>query len=73
MSWFWANIPLMVVFFGLWAGIPLWYTLTRWRAELNAKHAALALAPAAATAAAPAAVPETRALAYAGAQSVNGN
>jgi hypothetical protein len=68
MSWFWANIPLMVVFFGLWAGIPLWYTHTRWRAELDAKHAELAPAPVAAPAPAPAvtAVPETRRLAYAG-------
>jgi len=42
MSWFWLNIPLMVVFFGCWAGIPLWHTLTRWDAELRAKHAEIA-------------------------------
>ena len=42
MSWFWLNIPLMVVFFGCWAGIPLWHTLTRWDAELKAKHAEIA-------------------------------
>ena len=60
MSWFWLNIPLMVVFFGCWAGIPLWHTLTRWDAELTAKHAEAAapavaepvFAPPAATAAA---------------------
>jgi hypothetical protein len=78
MFWFWMNIPLMLVFFGLWAGIPLWKTLTSWRAELDAKHAELAaaLAVAAPTVAAPApaatapaatAVPEVGRLAYAGA------
>jgi hypothetical protein len=44
MFWFWLNIPLMVVVFGLWAGIPLWHTLTRWDAELKAKHAEIAAA-----------------------------
>jgi hypothetical protein len=43
MSWFWLNIPLMVVFFGCWAGIPLWHTLTRWDAELTAKYAEVAV------------------------------
>jgi hypothetical protein len=42
MAWFWLNIPLMLLFFGCWAGIPAWYTLTRWDAELKAKHAELA-------------------------------
>jgi hypothetical protein len=42
MSWFWLNIPLAVLFFCCWAGIPLWLTFTRWDAELKAKHAALA-------------------------------
>jgi hypothetical protein len=60
MSWFWLNIPLMLVFFGLWAGIPLWKTLTSWRAELDAKHAELAAAVAVA---APTVVPEVRAAA----------
>jgi hypothetical protein len=41
-SWFWLNIPLALLFFGLWTGIPLWLTLTRWNAEINAKHAAIA-------------------------------
>ncbi len=41
-TWFWLNIPLMLVFFGCWAGIPLWHTLARWNAELDAKHAELA-------------------------------
>jgi type II secretory pathway component PulM len=73
MFWFWMNIPLMLVFFGLWAGIPLWKTLTSWRAELDAKHAELAAALAvaaptvAASAAAATAVPEVGRLAYAGA------
>ena len=44
MSWFWLSIPLMVVFFCCWAGIPLWHTLTRWDAELKAKHAEVAAA-----------------------------
>jgi hypothetical protein len=61
MSWFWLNIPLMVVFFGCWSGIPLWHTLTRWDAELKAKHGEIA----AAVAAEPAAH-GTGSLAYAG-------
>ncbi len=44
VGWFWANIPLMVLFFGCWAGIPLWLTLTRWHAEITAKHAEIAAA-----------------------------
>ena len=39
---FWLNIPLMLLFFCCWAGIPLWLTLTRWNAEISAKHAAIA-------------------------------
>jgi hypothetical protein len=46
MSWFWPCIPLMVLFFCCWAGIPLWHTLTRWDAELKAKHAEVAAAAA---------------------------
>ena len=42
MSWFWLNIPMMVLFLCCWAGIPLWHTLTRWDAELKAKHAQIA-------------------------------
>ncbi len=44
MGWFWFNIPLMLLFFGCWAGIPLWLTLTRWHAEITAKHAEVAAA-----------------------------
>jgi hypothetical protein len=46
MGWFWANIPLMLLFFACWAGIPLWLTLTRWHAEITAKHAEIAAAQA---------------------------
>jgi hypothetical protein len=50
-TWFWLNMPLAVVFVCWWAGIPLWLTLTRWNAELAAKHAGVtpkaAVAPAA--------------------------
>lgn len=42
MWWFWLIIPLTLFFISLWAGIPLWHTLTRWDAELKAKHAELA-------------------------------
>jgi hypothetical protein len=42
MSWLWLNIPLAVLFFCCWAGIPLWLTFTRWDAELKAKHTELA-------------------------------
>ena len=42
MSWFWLNIPFMLLFLCCWAGIPLWHTLTRWDAELKAKHAEIA-------------------------------
>ena len=44
MGWFWWNVPLMVLFFGCWTGIPLWLTLTRWNAEVIAKHAEIAAA-----------------------------
>jgi hypothetical protein len=43
MFWFWLNVPLMLVFFGLWAGVPLWHTLHRWDAELKAKQAELGI------------------------------
>lgn len=41
-TWFWLNIPLALLFVCCWAGIPLWLTLTRWSAEISAKHAAIA-------------------------------
>jgi hypothetical protein len=70
MFWFWLNVPLMVVVFGLWAGVPLWHTLRRWNAELNAKHAELGLGVAPAPVSAPqapaaTAVDEAGRLAYA--------
>ena len=46
VGWFWLTVPLMVLFFCCWAGIPLWHTLTRWDAELKAKHAEIAAAAA---------------------------
>jgi hypothetical protein len=44
VGWFWLNIPLMLLFFGCWTGIPLWLTFTRWHAEITAKHAEIAAA-----------------------------
>jgi hypothetical protein len=41
-TWFWLNIPLALLFVCCWAGIPLWFVLTRWNAELDAKHAEVA-------------------------------
>jgi hypothetical protein len=41
-TWFWLNIPLALLIFGCWAGIPLWHTLHRWNDEVTAKHAELA-------------------------------
>jgi len=41
-TWFWLNIPFMLLFLGCWAGIPLWHTLNRWHDEITAKHAELA-------------------------------
>ena len=41
-AWFWLNIPLALLFVCCWAGIPLWLTLTRWNAEIDAKHAGIA-------------------------------
>jgi hypothetical protein len=40
-SWgrFWLNILLALLFVCCWPGIPLWLTLTGWRAEFGAKHA----------------------------------
>jgi hypothetical protein len=41
-TWFWLNIPLALLFFCCWAGIPLWLTLTGWNTEISAKHAEIA-------------------------------
>jgi hypothetical protein len=41
-SWFWLNVPLALLFFCAWTGIPLWLVLTRWRREIDAKHAEIA-------------------------------
>jgi hypothetical protein len=41
-TWIWPNIAAMALFFGCWAGIPLWHTLHRWNDEINVKHAELA-------------------------------
>ena len=40
-TWFWLNIPLALLFVCCWAGIPMWLLLTRWHAEVKAKHAKL--------------------------------
>jgi hypothetical protein len=29
MTWLLMNIPLMVLFFALWVGVPLWFVLRR--------------------------------------------
>lgn len=42
MSWSGLNITLMMVLVCCWAGIPLWHVLTRWDAELTAKHGGVA-------------------------------
>ena len=68
-TWFWLNIPLALLFFCCWAGIPLWLTLTRWNTELNAKHAEIATKVGAALVfaqLAPAAAHETGRPAYTG-------
>jgi hypothetical protein len=68
-TWFWLNIPLAVLFVCCWAGIPLWLTLTRWNAEISAKHAAIAAKASPAPAFAPptpAVTHETGSPAYAG-------
>ena len=31
----WTNILLMLLFFGCWAGIPLWHTLRGWNDEVD--------------------------------------
>jgi cell division protein FtsB len=41
-SWFWLNFPLALLFFGAWTAVPLWLVLTRWRREIEAKHAEIA-------------------------------
>jgi hypothetical protein len=67
--WFWLSIPLALLFFCCWTGIPLWLTLTRWNTELNATHAQIASStgPAPVTAQpALAAAHETSSTAYAG-------
>jgi hypothetical protein len=66
-TWFWLNIPLMLLFVCCWAGIPLWLTRTRWNAELSAKHAEIAAKPGAAPAqSAPAVAHPAGITAYAG-------
>ena len=70
MAWFWLNIPLALLFFCCWAGIPLWLTFTRWHRELSAKHAEIAAQAVPAQAVAQPAVAvaqETSSAAYAGA------
>jgi hypothetical protein len=44
MSWMWINLPLAIVFFGAWTGIPLYMVLRHpsWGAE-SAHHSADAL------------------------------
>lgn len=42
MGWFWINMPLALLFFAAWVGIPLWLVLTRWHRETEAKHAQIA-------------------------------
>jgi hypothetical protein len=73
--WFWLSIPLALLFFACWAGIPLWLTLTRWNTELNAKHAEIAAStgplPVFAQPA-PAAVDETSSPVYAAAANPSG-
>jgi hypothetical protein len=74
-TWFWLSIPLALLFFCCWAGIPLWLTLTRWNTELNATHAEIASStgPAPGFAQpAPAVVHETSSTAYAGVTSPPG-
>jgi hypothetical protein len=44
VGWFWLYVPFALLFFGCWTGIPLWLTLTRWDAEITAKHAEIAAA-----------------------------
>jgi len=69
VTWFWMNIPLALLIFACWAGIPLWLTLTRWNAELSAKQAEITAGavPALVLARqAPAVAQETGSLAYAG-------
>jgi hypothetical protein len=71
-TWFWLNVPLALLFVCCWAGIPLWHTLRRWNAELDAKHAEVAAQAVAAAAVArpdPAVVPKPRRPAHAGASS----
>jgi hypothetical protein len=68
-TWFWLNIPLALLFVGCWAGIPLWLTLTRWNAEISAKHAEIAAEAASGPALAqpdPAVAHETASPVYAG-------
>lgn len=63
-TWFWLNIPLALLFVCCWAGIPLWLTLTRWNAELRARHAEVATTTASRPV--PEAAHETASPAYAG-------
>ena len=35
-TWFWINIPLMVLAFALWVGIPMWMVL--WRPDRDPRE-----------------------------------
>jgi hypothetical protein len=41
-SLLWLNVLLGLLFFGCWAGIPMWLNLTRWSKEIEARHAEVA-------------------------------
>jgi len=46
MTWLWVNVPLMVLFVALWAGIPTWLVLKHPDKKPTLAKPTLAAAPA---------------------------
>jgi hypothetical protein len=47
MTWLMINIPLMVLFFGLWVGVPVWLVLKRSDTRPKVATTAISFLPAA--------------------------
>jgi hypothetical protein len=47
MTWLMINIPLMVLFFALWVGVPVWLVLKRSDTRPNVAATAISFLPAA--------------------------
>jgi hypothetical protein len=62
MTWLMINIPLMVLFFALWVGVPVWLVLKR--SDTRPKVATTAISPPETKTSGTAALPDPRAAAF---------